>query len=36
MNMRDFPVPTVIRADDNSKADPFTILIVASPALEAP
>jgi hypothetical protein len=37
MDSGESPVaPNVIRAGDTSKANPFTICIVANPALEAP
>lgn len=34
--MPNFPAPVVVRAGDTSKPDPFTILVVANPALETP
>lgn len=34
--MATIPAPTVIRSGTPGKADPFTILVVANPALEAP
>jgi len=34
--MPNFPVPNVIRPGDTTKADPFTILVVANPVLESP
>jgi hypothetical protein len=34
--MPNFPAPTVVRAGDTTKPDPFTILVVANPVLEMP
>ena len=34
--MSNFPSPIVVRLGDSGKANPFTVLVVANPALEAP